>query len=219
MQQTLGHVTSESDAAEPALVLIRTLRADFDARAKELETVLAGMQRVEADRLRDFTDQLTRAAEETRVAVEKATRDSAELGRACLEFERAEAQKRLDSALAEVAAAREADRLERVALKAALDDATARLDAAKAAHAAVETTSERSACTEQTDDKQERGADRAQQYARLIVSEITRYPRANVPMLLDPRLSERLTDTIEQWAASPASDHPVKLSKLLSGRT
>src|ERR1700680_3550394 len=92
--------------------------------ANELEAAVVGMQRVTAERLREFTDQLTRAAaEETKVAIEKASSEAAEMGRACLEFERAEAQKRLDSALAEVATAREADRLERVALRAALEDA------------------------------------------------------------------------------------------------
>ena len=69
--------------------------------------------------------------------------------------------------------------------------------------------------TEQTDRNEQQCSDRTQQYARLLVSEITRYPMASAPTLLEP-LSERLTNAIEQWSASRASDHPAKLSRLLS---
>src|SRR6266852_9718932 len=132
MNAPLG--TLGADAAEPAFVQIQTLRADLNARANELEAALAGMQRVEAERLRGLADELTRAAaEETKAAVEKASCESAEMYRVCLTLERAEAQKRLDLALDEVTTAREAARLEREASGAALEEKKVQLEGVEAA--------------------------------------------------------------------------------------
>ena len=61
-------------------------------------------------------------------------------------------------------------------------------------------------------------SDRAREYARLLVSEITRYPQADAAAPLEPRLSERLAEDVEQLTASTASDRPANLSRLLSVR-
>src|SRR5579872_6938411 len=48
---------------------------------------------------------------------------------------------------------------------------------------------------------------------RLLVSEITRYRHAQGTPATDTALPELLTDAIEQWATSPASDHPAKIGR------
>jgi hypothetical protein len=76
----------------------------------------------------------------------------------------------------------------------------------------------RDASLDKASRQEEPSSDRAREYARLLVSEITRYPQADPATPLEPRLSERLAEDVEQLTASAASDRPANLSRLLSVR-
>src|SRR5437016_7888921 len=101
-----------TSGTEPALGELEALRVAFDVRFEAVRGALEGLPCIDPAWLREVVDQLAHAAGREAEAAARASRSEvlAEV-QVRLEFERAEADKRLEVVLAETAAQREADRL------------------------------------------------------------------------------------------------------------
>jgi hypothetical protein len=134
--------------------------------------------------LREVVDRLAVAvAEEADAAARAAQSLAAELGQACLRFERAESHRRLEAAREEAEEALAMERQTVARLRAQLERAeSGRGDASPG---------------QKSQDERKRTAD-VPKYASMIVSEIKRYYEAGAAGVPDGNISERIRSEIER---------------------
>lgn len=117
-------------AADAILSELEAVRVAFDAHYEAVTETVAGLRSASPGWLHDVIHRLARAAGEDAEAAARIVRGQViEQAQARVEFERAQAKERLESAQSEAAAQREADRRQQAALREALEGARAEIDA------------------------------------------------------------------------------------------
>ena len=117
-------------AAEAILRELETLRVAFDVRYDAVTQAVAALRAASPAWFHEVVQRLARAAGEKAEAAARIARgQAAEQAQACLAFERARADERLQSVQAETMVEREAGLREQTALRRALEEARAQVDA------------------------------------------------------------------------------------------
>jgi hypothetical protein len=161
----------------------RVLSVTFDVH-REAVNGATGADCLTAAWLRDVVDRLAMAVAEEADAAARAAQDlAAELGQACLKFERAEYHRLLEAAREAAEEALAAERETVARLRAQLEQAESR---------------EWIAAPELTFEAAPKPVGDAPRYASMLVSEITRYYEAGVAGIPDGNTSNRISGEIER---------------------